>query len=95
MKKSTVALKEIAKLFTIHPQKKYYIIVYCNYLGDFDLSIKLARKRADAVKNSFIQNYKIQSDQITAYGVVALLPVLTNPDYKDFKRRRQIAILEN
>ena len=58
----------IADYMKHHPNAKVVIKGYASKDGNYDFNIKLAKNRAEAVKNMLVKTYGIKADRITAEG---------------------------
>lgn len=58
----------IADYMKNHPKSKVVIKGYASPDGNYDFNVKLAKARAESVKNSLVNKYKIAADRITAEG---------------------------
>ncbi len=58
----------IAAYLKNHPEAKVVVKGYASKDGNYDFNMKLAQRRADAVKTALINKYKISSDRIVAEG---------------------------
>lgn len=58
----------IAAYLNNHPGSKVVVKGYASKDGNYDFNIKLAQRRADAVKTALMKKYKIASDRIIAEG---------------------------
>lgn len=58
----------IAAYLNNHPGSKVVIKGYASKDGNYDFNVKLAQRRADAVKDALIKKYKISSKRIVAEG---------------------------
>ena len=58
----------IADYMKNHPQSKVVIKGYASPDGNYDFNVKLAKNRAESVKNVLTSKYKIAADRITAEG---------------------------
>ena len=61
----------IAQYMKNHPEAKVEIKGYASPEGNKDFNQALSQKRADAVKNILVKNYKISADRLTAKGMGA------------------------
>lgn len=61
-------VERIAAYLNNHPGSRVIIKGYASRDGDTDANLKLAQRRADAVRTSLISRYKIAPDRITAQG---------------------------
>ena len=58
----------IAAYLNNHPGSKVVIKGYASKDGNYDFNVKLAQKRADAVKDALMKRYKIPASRIVAEG---------------------------
>lgn len=58
----------IADYLQAHPEAKVVIKGYASKDGNLDFNIKLAQRRAEAVRTLLVNRYKINADRITAEG---------------------------
>lgn len=58
----------IAAYLNNHPAAKVVIKGYASKDGNYDFNVKLAQKRAEAVKTALVKKYKISADRIKAEG---------------------------
>lgn len=58
----------IADYMKSHPASTVIIKGYASKDGNYDFNIKLAKNRAESVKNALVKKYKIAADRITAEG---------------------------
>lgn len=58
----------IADYMKNHPTSKVVIKGYASKDGNYDFNVKLAKNRAESVKNMLVNNYKIPASRITAEG---------------------------
>lgn len=58
----------IADYMKNHPKSKVVIKGYASPEGNLDFNIKLAKNRAESVKNQLVNKYKIAADRISAEG---------------------------
>lgn len=58
----------IADYMKNHPDSKVVIKGYASQDGNLDFNIRLAKNRAEAVKEALIKKYKISADRIQAEG---------------------------
>ncbi len=61
-------IEMIADYMKHHPKSKVVIKGYASADGNYDFNVKLAKNRAESVKNALISKYKIPADRITAEG---------------------------
>lgn len=58
----------IADYMKNHPGSKVVIKGYASQVGNLDFNIRLAQKRAEAVKDVLVKRYKVAADRIQAEG---------------------------
>ena len=58
----------VAQYMKNHPESKVVIKGYASPEGNLDFNIKLAKNRAESVKNQLVKRYKVAADRITAEG---------------------------
>jgi outer membrane protein OmpA-like peptidoglycan-associated protein len=85
---SEPALSEIAKLLTGTPNLKVFIVGHTDNVGGVDFNMKLSQARADAVVKALSTKYKVNPQQMKAYGVGQLAPVASN-DTEDGKAKNR------
>ncbi|MDO4319853.1 MAG: OmpA family protein [Bacteroidales bacterium] len=61
-------VERIAAYLNNHPGSRVVIKGYASRDGDTDANLRLAQRRADAVRTSLISRYKISPDRISAQG---------------------------
>lgn len=92
--KSNNQISEIAKYLKKHSNKKYYIVGHTDNEGNFNYNMTLSENRAKAVMNILIKKYGINKDQLKAYGIANLVPVISNSTDKGKARNRRVEIVE-
>lgn len=58
----------IADYMKNHPQSKVIVKGYASRDGNYDFNVRLAKNRADAVRNALISKYRVNPDRIVAQG---------------------------
>ena len=61
-------IEMIADYMASHPKSKVVIKGYASKDGNYDFNIKLAQRRAEAVKTALMKSYKIPASRIVAEG---------------------------
>ena len=61
-------MERIAAYLNNHPGSRVVIKGYASRDGDAAANLRLAQRRADAVRSSLIERYKISPDRISAQG---------------------------
>jgi len=93
-KESEATLKEIASFLIKNPSIKVYIVGHTDNVGDFIANQELSENRAKAVLDKLIIDYKVNKDQLKAYGVGSLSPVKSNKSEKGKAKNRRVEIVE-
>jgi outer membrane protein OmpA-like peptidoglycan-associated protein len=75
---SEPALQEISKLLSGNSNLKVFIVGHTDNVGGVDFNMKLSQARADAVVKALTTKYKVNPQQMKAYGVGQLAPVAPN-----------------
>jgi outer membrane protein OmpA-like peptidoglycan-associated protein len=91
---SESALSEIAKLFTANPSLKVFIVGHTDNVGGLDYNMKLSQARADAVVKALTSKYKVNPQNLKAYGVGQLGPVAPNKTEEGRAKNRRVEIVE-
>ncbi len=89
---SAETLKEIASFLKNNSSLQVYVVGHTDNAGKLNDNMELSQKRAEAVVNRLITEYKVSSSSIQAHGVGPLVPVATNDTDKGkgFNRRVEI-----
>lgn len=93
-KKSNTALKNIAAYLKLNGDKKFFIVGHTDNSGDFASNMALSKNRAKAVMNELINKYGVDANQLKAYGVANLSPVLSNSTDVGKAKNRRVEIVE-
>ena len=91
---SEPALEEIAKLLTGNPDLKVFIVGHTDNAGSVDYNMKLSRSRADSVVKALTTKYKVNPDNLKAYGVGQLAPVAPNTSEEGRAKNRRVELVE-
>lgn len=76
--KSKPTLGEIAKLLTGQAGLKIIVVGHTDYAGGYDYNMSLSKRRAKAVMNALVGDYKIAASRLKSDGVGYLAPAATN-----------------
>lgn len=93
-KESEPALKEIAKLVSINPTMKLYVVGHTDNVGELEYNLKLSKARADAVMNELVNKYKISSARLKAHGTGPTSPVASNSTDEGKAKNRRVELVE-
>ncbi|NOZ10857.1 MAG: DUF4892 domain-containing protein [Gammaproteobacteria bacterium] len=75
---SKPTLGEIAKLLKSQPSLKIIVVGHTDYVGGYDYNMSLSKRRAKAVMNALVSDYKIAATRLKSDGVGYLAPAATN-----------------
>ena len=91
---SEPALTEITKLLTGNPNLKVFIVGHTDNVGGLDYNMKLSQARADAVVKGLTTKYKVNPQNLKAYGVGQLAPVAPNKTEEGRAKNRRVELVE-
>jgi OmpA-OmpF porin, OOP family len=91
---SEAAIKNVAEYMNANPGKKFYIVGHTDNAGDFVANMALSENRAKAVLNALTTKYAVKSEQLHAYGVSSLVPVVNNSTEEGKTKNRRVDIVE-
>ena len=91
---SEPALQEISKLLSGNPKLKVFIVGHTDNVGGVDFNMKLSQARADAVLKALTTKYKVNPQQMKAYGVGQLAPVAPNKTEEGRAKNRRVELVE-
>jgi OOP family OmpA-OmpF porin len=88
-------VKKVADFMKKYPDTKATIEGYTDNVGKDAANIKLSQKRADAVMNSLVKDYKIDKSRLKAVGYGPKKPVASNATAAGKAQNRRVeAVLE-
>lgn len=91
---SAAAISQISILLTNDKSLKVYIVGHTDDVGSIDSNMKLSKDRADAVVNSLVTNYGIQSERLKSYGVASLAPIASNATEEGRAKNRRVELVK-
>ena len=91
---SKPTLDAIAKFLRKHPDIKLYIVGHTDNRGSLSYNMQLSRKRAKAVLDRLIKEYKINPRRLKAFGVGPLCPVASNHTESGRAKNRRVELVE-
>jgi OOP family OmpA-OmpF porin len=91
---SEPAFSEIAKLLTENSNLKVFIVGHTDNVGGVDYNMKLSQARADAVVKALTKKYKVNPEQMKAFGVGQLAPVAPNKTEEGRAKNRRVELVE-
>lgn len=87
-------LDEMAKFLKGNPNKNVFVVGHTDNQGDFNLNLKLAQDRANAVVAALVNQYQISSGRLNAQGVANLAPVGGNTTDEGRAQNRRVELVE-
>lgn len=87
-------LDEMAKLLREQKQVKVYIVGHTDNQGDLSVNLALSQKRAEAIVNALISDYKIEANRLVARGVANFSPIATNTSESGRRKNRRVELVE-
>lgn len=94
MPESNASLQTIANYINANPAKKFYIVGHTDNTGDFASNMTLSEERAKSVMAELISKYNSKEEQLKAYGISSLSPVISNSTEKGRAKNRRVEIVE-
>ncbi len=91
---SKPTLEAIAKFLRSHPKIKVYIVGHTDNVGKLSYNMQLSKKRAEAVRESLVKDYKIDAKRMRAFGVGPLAPVASNHTESGRAKNRRVELVE-
>jgi len=91
---SEPALQEISKLLSGNPNLKVFIVGHTDNVGGVDFNMKLSQARAGAVVKALTAKYKVNPQQMKAYGAGQLAPVAPNKTEDGRAKNRRVELVE-
>lgn len=91
---SEPALREIAKLLQEHEGVRLYVVGHTDNVGSIEYNMKLSKARAEAVMAKLVDEYRIPSERLKAFGVGSLAPVASNRTDEGQARNRRVELVE-
>lgn len=91
---SAASLKSIAEFLNANPASKYFIVGHTDNVGSFASNLTLSENMAKAVMNELISKYGVKAEQLKAYGVSSLSPLMSNSSDDGKAKNRRVEIVE-
>jgi len=92
--KSVPALKNIAEYLNNHKDKKFFIVGHTDNVGKFASNKTLSENRAKAIMKELVMKYHINQNQLKAYGIANLSPMVANSTDGGKAKNRRVEIVE-
>ncbi len=88
-------LAKLGDFLTDHPEEKLKISGHTDSSGNEELNLQLSQARAEAIKNYLINEYKIDSQRITALGFGSANPLMeeVTDEHKQLNRRVEFELI--
>jgi OOP family OmpA-OmpF porin len=87
-------LGEMAKLLNENKQLKVLVVGHTDNQGDFNANLNLSQKRAEAIVNALVKDYKIDVKRLTARGAANIAPVASNGTENGRSKNRRVELVE-
>lgn len=91
---SVETIKEIASLLQKNSSLQIYVVGHTDNVGKLKDNMELSQRRAEAVVNELIGNFKIPATNIQAEGVGPLSPIATNDTKEGKELNRRVDIVK-
>jgi outer membrane protein OmpA-like peptidoglycan-associated protein len=89
---SEAVLKQIADILQKNPTWKLSVAGHTDNIGDSGFNQSLSERRAAAVKDALVNEYKIAPDRLTTTGYGASRPIATNATVEGRARNRRVEL---
>jgi outer membrane protein OmpA-like peptidoglycan-associated protein len=89
---STKVLKQIAGILQKNPSWKLSLAGHTDNAGEDPINLDLSKRRAAAVKNALVNQYKIAPDRLATNGFGASRPVASNDTIEGRARNRRVEL---
>jgi OOP family OmpA-OmpF porin len=91
---SKIQLDEMAKLLNQQKNLKVFIVGHTDNQGELELNVGLSQKRAEAIANVLIKEYKIEPKRLLARGAANLSPIASNANESGRSKNRRVELVE-
>jgi outer membrane protein OmpA-like peptidoglycan-associated protein len=89
---SEAVLKQIADILQKNPAWKLSVAGHTDNIGDSGFNQSLSERRAAAVKDALVKEYKIAADRLSTTGYGASRPIATNATVEGRARNRRVEL---
>jgi outer membrane protein OmpA-like peptidoglycan-associated protein len=88
-------LAKVAELIGTYDDRKVLIIGHSDAMGDAAYNRQLSERRAELVKQFFIDNFELSADRLVTEGLAEVRPIASNttPEGRRANRRVDVLIL--
>ncbi len=90
---SQPTLAEIARLLGNKPELKLYVVGHTDDVGEMKANLDLSWRRAEAVVQALVSQYKVDPGRLTAEGVGPLAPVAPNTSEQGRALNRRVELV--
>ncbi len=87
------ALEEIARFLRSNPNIKLFVVGHTDNTGSYEYNMNLSRKRAEAVVNKLVNDYKIPKERLKPIGVGPVAPVAPNDSEEGRAKNRRVELV--
>ena len=91
--KSKESLEVIAAYLTKNTSTNAFVVGHTDSIGDYEHNLDLSRKRASAVVQALVNDYKISSTRLTAVGVGPVSPAASNSNQDGKAQNRRVELV--
>ena len=91
---SAAALAEVAKLLGEHAGWKLYVVGHTDNVGQLVSNVTLSQKRAEAVVQALVAQYKVAAGRLQAFGDGPYAPVASNDSEEGRSQNRRVEIVK-
>ena len=89
---SEAVLRQISDILHKNPDWKLSVAGHTDNIGDASTNQGLSERRAAAVKNALVNEYKIAADRLTTRGYGASRPIESNSTVEGRARNRRVEL---
>lgn len=84
----------IANYLNDNKDKKFIIVGHTDNTGSFEANMTLSKERANAVMDKLMNDYGIDKEQLSPYGVGSTCPQTSNTTDEGKSRNRRVELVE-
>ena len=90
---SKAQLDEMAKLLDADKSIKVFVVGHTDNQGVLDANVSLSQRRADAIVQALVRDYKVDPKRLVAKGVANLAPVASNDAEAGRAKNRRVELV--
>ncbi len=91
---SKETLDQISTLLSDNPKMEIVIVGHTDNQGTLEYNLDLSKRRAEAVKAALVQDYSIDANRLSSWGVGYLSPIATNRNDAGRSKNRRVELVE-